>query len=214
MSPTILVVAKAPVPGLAKTRVAVTVGDDLAADLAAAALLDTLEVVGSVGWPVVVAMTGDLSVAARSAEIRTALGPFAIIPQRGAALAQRLVAAHLDADGGLGVVQIGMDTPQVAAIDIIAAGEALGGHDAVVGPAGDGGWWLLAVRSPIHAKALAGVPMSTTDTCRDTVHALVGAGATVRLLRPLDDIDTWDDARAVAIDHPHLRASAVVAEAR
>ena len=40
-SPTLLVVAKAPVPGLAKTRIAQTIGDDAAAELAAAALLDT-----------------------------------------------------------------------------------------------------------------------------------------------------------------------------
>ncbi|MFI5428706.1 hypothetical protein [Aeromicrobium sp. UC242_57] len=69
-APTVLVVAKAPVPGLAKTRIAETVGDDLAAAVAAAALLDTLATVTAVGWPVVVAMTGDLSQAARSDEIR------------------------------------------------------------------------------------------------------------------------------------------------
>ena len=211
MSPTILVVAKAPVPGLAKTRVAATVGDAVAADLAASPLLDTLDSIHSVGWPVVVALTGDLSAAARSAEIRMALEPCTLISQRGDGLAQRIVAAHHDADGGLGVVQIGMDTPQVTAVDILVAGEALEVHEAVVGPAGDGGWWLLALRSPIHATAITGVAMSTADTCRDTVNALAGAGASVHLLQRLDDIDTWDDARAVAAAHPHLRCSAVVA---
>lgn len=210
MTPTILVVAKAPVPGLAKTRVAATVGDDRAAELAAAALLDTLEVVGSVGWPVVVAMTGDLDAAARADEIRAALALFTVIPQRGDGLGERLAAAHLDADAGHGVVQIGMDTPQIAAVDLYVAGEALDGHDAAVGPADDGGWWLLALGSPVHAKVLAGVPMSTSDTCRETVDALIETGATIKMLRPLDDIDTWDDAVALAADYPHLRTSAVV----
>jgi hypothetical protein len=64
---TILVVAKAPVPGLAKTRLASALGPEAAADIAAAALLDTLDAVAQA--PVsarVVAMTGDLDVACRS----------------------------------------------------------------------------------------------------------------------------------------------------
>lgn len=210
MTPTILVVAKAPVPGLAKTRVAATVGDDRAAELAAAALLDTLEVVGSVGWPVVVAMTGDLGAAARADEIRTALAPFTVIPQRGDELGERLSAAHLDADAGGGVIQIGMDTPQLAAVDFLVAGEALDTFDAAIAPADDGGWWLLALRSSVHAKVLVGVTMSSPDTCRGTVAALIETGATIRMLRPLDDVDTWEDAVALAAEYPHLRTSEVV----
>lgn len=208
--PTVLVVAKASVPGLAKTRVAATVGDDVAADLAAAALLDTLEVVGSVGWPVVVAMTGDLDAAARSAEIREALAPFTVIGQRGEDFGERLAAAHEDAGDGYGVVQIGMDTPQLATVDLFVAGEALDCYDAAVAPADDGGWWLLALRSPIHAKVLPTVPMSRPDTCRLTVDALIDVGAEVGMLRPLADVDTWDDALALAADYPHLRTAAVV----
>ena len=65
---TLLVVAKAPEPGLAKTRLAATVGDRVAADIAAAALLDTLDAVAAA--PVaarVVALTGDLDAAAGAA---------------------------------------------------------------------------------------------------------------------------------------------------
>ena len=58
--PTVLVVAKAPVPGFAKTRIAGDVGDDAAAELAAAALLDTLQASVGSGMRVVVALTGDL----------------------------------------------------------------------------------------------------------------------------------------------------------
>ena len=88
--PTILVVAKAPVPGLAKTRVAATVGDAAAAELAAAALLDTLETVAALGWPVVVAMTGDLGEAVRVDEITRALSGVRVVPQRGDGLGERL----------------------------------------------------------------------------------------------------------------------------
>ena len=208
--PTVLVVAKAPVPGLAKTRVAKTVGLELAAELAAAALLDTLGAVGSTGWPVVIAVTGDLGVAARGEEIRAAIAPFTVIEQRGKGLSERLAAAHADADAGFGIVQVGMDTPQLSAVDLWAAGEALDNHDAVVGPAIDGGWWLLALRSAIHANVLTTVPMSRPDTGRLTVQALTEAGADVGTVPPLSDVDHWEDALALAADYPNLRMSAVV----
>jgi hypothetical protein len=209
-APTVLVVAKAPVPGQAKTRVANTVGALVAADLAAAALLDTLEIVGSVGWPVVVAVTGDLDAASGSDALRAALAPFTVVEQRGEGFGERLAAAHEDADGGYGVVQVGMDTPQLSVDDLRDAGQALDRHEAVVAPADDGGWWLLALRSPIHAKVLMNVSMSRPDTCRVTVDALTEAGAGVGMLRPLSDVDNWEDAVMLAADYPHLRMSAVV----
>ena len=208
--PTVLVVAKAPVPGLAKTRVATTVGHELAAELAAAALLDTLEAVSSTGWPIVIAMTGDLGAAARGDEICAAIAPFTVIEQRGKGLGERLATAHADADAGSGIVQIGMDTPQLSAADLWAAGEALNNHDAVVGPAIDGGWWLLALRSAVHANILSTVPMSRPDTCRLTLRALTEAGADVGTIRPLSDVDHWADALVLAADYPNLRMSAVV----
>lgn len=211
--PTVLVVAKAPVPGLAKTRVAKTVGHKLAAELAAAALLDTLTAVGSTGWPVVIAVTGDLGAAARGEEIRAAIAPFKVIEQRGKGLGERLAAAHADADAGSGIVQIGMDTPQLSAVDLWAAGEALDNHDAAVGPAVDGGWWLLALRSAVYASTLTTVPMSRPDTCLLTIQALIEAGADVGTIRPFSDVDHWEDALALAADYPNLRTSAVVRQA-
>ena len=97
---TLLVVAKAPEPGRAKTRLAATVGDRVAAEIAAAALLDTLDAVAAA--PVaarVVALTGDLDAAADAAEIRQRLASFTVIPQRGDDFAARLANAHADAAG-------------------------------------------------------------------------------------------------------------------
>lgn len=100
---TLLVVAKAPEPGRAKTRLAATVGDRVAAEIAAAALLDTLDAVAAA--PIagrVVALTGDLDAAARSAEIRGRLESFRVIPQRGSDFGDRLANAHIDAGLGFG----------------------------------------------------------------------------------------------------------------
>ena len=208
--PTLLVVAKAPVPGLAKTRIAATIGDAAAAELAAAALLDTLETAAAVGWPVVVAMTGDLGEAARTDQITRVLSGVRVIPQRGDGLGERLAHAHADADGGHGVVQVGMDTPQLSVRDYLDAGAAVRAGDRVLGLADDGGWWLLGLPKPGEAAALGDVPMSVDDTAALTERAL----GTVERLRTVRDMDTWADAVDIAQGIPLSRVAAVVQTVR
>jgi len=205
--PTLLIVAKAPVPGLAKTRIAETMGDEVAAQLAAAALLDSLDVATAVGWPLVVAMTGDLAQAARSDEIAAALLETNVIEQRGDGLAERLANAHGDADQGQGVMQVGMDTPQMTVEDLLRAGRLVAEGTRTIGPAEDGGWWLLGLPNPTEARALVDVPMSHPDTCTLTEQALGGELVRVRVLR---DMDTWGDAVAIARELPISRSAAVV----
>lgn len=202
MNATLLIVAKAPVPGLAKTRIAATVGPEAAADLAAAALLDTLDVATSCDAGVVVAITGDLGSAARGDEIRDALASVSVIQQRGAGLAERLAHAHADAAGHGPVVQIGMDTPQVTADDLAAADAYVRSDGAVLGPATDGGWWLLGLDDATRAEFLADIPMSAADTGARTSAAL---GADRPRLRELRDMDTWADAVAIAAEVPDRR---------
>ncbi|MBX7435058.1 DUF2064 domain-containing protein [Mycobacterium sp. Y57] len=193
----VLVVAKAPVPGLAKTRLAASLGDAAAADIAAAALLDTLDAVA--GAPVaarVVAMTGDLGDAARGAEIRSRLSEFTVLEQRGDDFAARLANAHADtavATGGLPVLQIGMDTPQVSAELIGRCAEALVDRGTVLGMACDGGWWILGVTDAASAGCLRDVPMSAPDTGAVTLTALRHTGLDVELMCELADVDTIDD---------------------
>ncbi|HYO03332.1 MAG TPA: DUF2064 domain-containing protein [Mycobacterium sp.] len=197
----VLVVAKAPVPGLAKTRLAASMGNAAAADVAAAALLDTLDAVAAA--PVaarVVAMTGDLSAASRSAEIRTRLADFTVIEQRGDDFADRLANAHADvalAAGGLPVVQIGTDTPQVTADLLVECATALLSTDAVLGLARDGGWWVLGLTDPQAAECLRDVPMSTAETGEVTLAALRDTGLDVRVVSELADVDTVDDVGVV-----------------
>lgn len=211
--PTMLVVAKAPVAGQAKTRLAATVGDQAAARIAAASLLDTLEVVDGLGWPVVIAMAGNLDEAAEADELASACGRHRVIAQRGDTFATRLVAAHHDADAGHGVVQIGMDTPQVTAESLQMAAAALECHDAALGLAEDGGWWVLALRSPGWASCLATVAMSRPDTGLRTKEALVAGGARVASVPVMADVDVWEDSHAVASLIPHSRFAAEIARA-
>jgi glycosyltransferase A (GT-A) superfamily protein (DUF2064 family) len=201
-APTILVVAKAPVPGLAKTRIAATIGDAPAADLAAAALLDTLATATAIGWPVVVAMTGSLEHAARADEIAATLSGIRVIDQRGDNLGERLAHAHADADAGRGVVQVGMDTPQLTVTDYLIAGSTVRSGSRVIGPAEDGGWWLLGLPDTTEAHGLRRVAMSRDDTAQQTELALGGKVVHLRVVR---DMDTWDDTLQIASRIPDSR---------
>jgi glycosyltransferase A (GT-A) superfamily protein (DUF2064 family) len=205
----VLVVAKAPVPGLAKTRIAAEIGVDAAADLAATALLDTLDTAVGSGMTVVVALTGDVDRAARADELAAVLAGLRVVPQIRETFGERLAQAHLDADGGDGVVQVGMDSPQLCVDDLTEAADRLTDHASVLGPAEDGGWWLLGVRRGSDASALATVEMSTPTTGQCTREVLPEP---IALLRTLRDVDTWGDARAVAEEIPGSRfAEAVLA---
>jgi glycosyltransferase A (GT-A) superfamily protein (DUF2064 family) len=207
MSATLLIVAKAPVPGFAKTRIAATVGPAAAADVAAAALLDTVDVGVCCFEEVVVALAGDLSAAARADELMDALSDTKVIQQHGDGLAERLANAHTDAAGNGPVVQIGMDTPQVSVDDLVAADALVYSAGAVLGPAVDGGWWLLGLADAGRAESLVGLPMSAADTGDRTQEAL---GGNLPLLRELRDMDTWADAVAIAATVPDRRIAEAV----
>jgi rSAM/selenodomain-associated transferase 1 len=216
MTVCLLVVAKAPVPGLAKTRLCPPATPEQAAEIAAAALLDTLDtVLATPGVLPVVAMTGELDAAARRTELTALLARCTVFPQRGKDFATRLANAHLDTarrHPGTPVFQIGMDTPQLTTAVLTDALRALTTErtDAVLGPALDGGWWSLGLRDPRHGSALRDVAMSTSDTGRHTREALEHRGLRVDLLPELSDVDVLSDAVLVAETVPASRFAAAV----
>lgn len=203
MSVTILLVAKAPVPGQAKTRLCPPLLPAQSAGVAAAALLDTLETVRRAarqlsGPPPVVALSGDIGAAARSAELTAQLLECRVIPQWGEMLGERLSVALPEAARGGAVLQIGMDTPQVSAHQLVELATGLSAGRDVLAPAEDGGWWALGLRDASRAQVLRGVPMSTRSTGTLTLQALRAAGADPDAGPVLRDVDTWPDATAVA----------------
>lgn len=213
MTGSVLVMAKAPVPGRAKTRLAGVAGDHGAADLAAAALLDTLAA-GSEAFPPgrrVLALDGDLAQGCRAVELARACRDWVVVPQGGQTFGERLVDGHRQAHRRAGgpVVQIGMDTPQVGAAllrEVAEAAHRYGGP--VLGPAEDGGWWVLVTTHARQAAVLDGVPMSRPDTGRLTAAALSGAGHPPTFAVTLRDVDLPEDARAVAAEAPTTRFAA------
>ncbi|MEV8634408.1 TIGR04282 family arsenosugar biosynthesis glycosyltransferase [Streptosporangium sp. NPDC051023] len=198
----IIVIAKEPVPGRVKTRLTPPYTPAQAARLAEAALADTLNTVAvTPATQRVLALEGLPGLWLPSG--------FAVIPQRGDGLDERLAAAFADAHRlcpGPAIL-IGMDTPQVPSSLLRVAADALSDHDAVYGPACDGGYWLLGLRAPDPAFLL-GVPMSRPTTGRSQLERL--AGLRIRHLPELTDVDTAGDAHRVAAQAPGTRFAAAL----
>jgi glycosyltransferase A (GT-A) superfamily protein (DUF2064 family) len=215
----LLVVAKAPVPGSAKTRLCPPATAEQAAEIAAAALLDTLDaVVATPAVTPVIALDGDLAQAARGDQIRRALPGWAVLDQHGATFGERLCTAHADVAArypGRPVLQIGMDTPHLHWSLLDAAARRLdNGAQALLGAALDGGWWALGLHDPTDACALRAVPTSRPDTGARTRRALRGRGLRVEALPAMSDVDTMADAVKVAATVPGGRFAAAVFDLR
>jgi rSAM/selenodomain-associated transferase 1 len=198
----LLVLAKVPVPGRVKTRLCPPCSPEQAAAVAAAALTDTLDAISATP-----AVRRILVIDGRW----VASADWVIVPQRGDGLGQRLAHAYADtALPGIATVLVGMDTPQLNRGHLAAVAAALDASDAVLGPAADGGWWVLGLRNPVHGAALASVPMSSAHTGLCTTAALKARGLTVGRAATLTDVDTAADARTVATACPGSRFAAAV----
>ncbi len=195
-------VAKEPVPGRVKTRLCPPCTPEEAAQLAEAALADTLTTCCDAGADgVVVALDGR-----PGAWLPAGV---TVVDQGSGSFDQRLARAWEHVGGP--ALQIGMDTPQVTA-DLLAASMdqlATVGTDAVLGPAQDGGWWALGLRRA-DPSLLVGVPTSRADTGSRQLRRLVGSGRRTRLLAILRDVDTWSDVLAVAAGAPGTRFTSAV----
>ena len=114
---------------------------------------------------------------------RSAVGRNALPPPRGRA-----------GVGGATTVIIGADAPQVTRADIAAAFKALKTHDAVIGPAEDGGYWLLGLNAPAPAGLFNGVRWSHGRTRADLETRMRALGLTrIHHLRTLRDVDEAGD---------------------
>jgi uncharacterized protein len=193
---TVLVIAKAPQAGRSKTRLCPPCTPQEAADLAEAALADTLD-----------AALASTHARRRVLVLDGAPGPwlpdgFEVVRQRGDGLAERL--ANGFADAGSGGVLVGMDTPQLTPEGLDAALRGLDEHGSAFGAAMDGGWWGIGLPAP-DLPVFDGVPMSSPFTGAWQRARLRAAGLDPLELPVLRDVDTIADALAVAAEAPRTR---------
>lgn len=188
----LIVIAKAPAPGLSKTRLCPPCTPREAATLAEAALADTLTAVAAT--PVarrVLVLHGELG---------SWLPPgFEVVPQVAGDLGERLAGAFDAVDGP--ALLVGMDTPQITPELLTRSAVVLARADAVLGAAPDGGYWAIGLRRP-DARVFDAVPMSSPLTARVQRARLHALGLQWRELESVRDVDTIEDARAVAAVAP------------
>ena len=202
---TLQVFAKSPVPGFVKTRLAATIGNDAAAAVYRDLVLRTLGVataarkagiVGSVElWLAPEAQGGTLAEWAVQHEL-------VVKTQRGVDLGARMRHALRESlAAGRPALLIGTDVPAFDLPYLARAAAALQSHDAVIGPAEDGGYVLVGLARDIDL--FEGVQWSTADVMTQTRELLRSASASWSELPTLWDIDTHDDLvrwRAAGVD--------------
>ncbi|HUO75287.1 MAG TPA: TIGR04282 family arsenosugar biosynthesis glycosyltransferase [Solirubrobacteraceae bacterium] len=199
----LLVIAKAPLPGRAKTRLCPPCSAEQAAALAESALLDTLDVVARTpATRRVLVFDGDGE--------RWCPPGFELIAQRGDGLGERLATAFEDV--GEPALLVGMDTPQVTPDLLLSGIDALGRPevDAVLGPAYDGGYWSVGLARPAR-EVFTGVPMSEPGTYAAQRTRIRQLGLRLHEQQRLRDVDTIADARAVARQAPRSRFATMLA---
>lgn len=192
----VIVFAKAPVPGDVKTRLLRAIPVAAVAPLARAFLLDALETALAVpDAEVTLAFSPAGEGPAMEALVSAAFGRRARVrfePQRGRDLGQRMAAAveAACARGATAAVIIGSDSPTLPACRIEQAFATLEGTaDLVLGPAEDGGYYLLGARRPLPAGMLDRIAWSSGRERAETEARACAAGLDVALLEAWYDVD-------------------------
>lgn len=189
---TVVVIAKEPVAGRVKTRLIVDITPQQAADVAAAALRDTLAAMSLVpAVHHVLALDGDPG--------DWVPRDWTVVAQPSGGLDRRLGAVLGNLQQGACLL-VGMDTPQVTPSICRFDPNT---YDACLGMATDGGYWAIGFADPALApQVIEGVPMSTDHTGVDQLVRMQQARLRVQELQRLQDVDTPQDAAQVAASIP------------
>lgn len=197
----LVIVARYPQAGTTKTRLARSLGDEETVRLYRAFLTDLAHRFG--GQPAY-----DLHWAYTTAKVdytafMAELAPSSVLhmrffPQEGDGLGERLYNAFRQtyAQGYERTVLIGSDSPQISADTIAEASRALDRADVVLGPAEDGGYYMIAMSKPHNI--FQDIPMSTDRVLRMTVELAQRQGLEVSLQETLFDIDELSDLARLA----------------
>ncbi len=210
--------AKEPALGTVKTRLAGALAPAELVELYEAFLRDKIDQIAAV--PGVVPY---LSYTPASAEprMRDLAGErVRLVPQRGEDLGERLAGlceSLLERHDG--VLLVDSDTPNLPSERLVEAVRAICDHDVVLGPAWDGGYYLIGLRRSNRAL-FEGIPWSTSGVLSRTVDEAHKQGLSIHLLASWYDVDEPDDLARLASDltatppatpgYPRRTAQAVV----
>ncbi|MCM1566179.1 MAG: TIGR04282 family arsenosugar biosynthesis glycosyltransferase [Dehalobacter sp.] len=193
MKKVIAVMSKIPHPGYTKTRLQRVITDEESAAFHQASLRDILNTVNSTGLPGYVYWYSSL---ADLQSPNLAIWDdyhFQERLQQGNCLGERM---QNIAEEGLSHYQsiliIGSDIPEISRAVLEEAFDRLREVDVVLGPAQDGGYYLIGLKKNCR-DLFCGIPWSTSEVLKRTLQAVRDKGLTYSLLESLQDIDTWED---------------------
>ncbi|MCP9451710.1 MAG: TIGR04282 family arsenosugar biosynthesis glycosyltransferase [Nitrospira sp.] len=208
--------AKAPVPGQVKTRLCPPLTPDEAATIHGSFVLDTVERAKAAIDRFKLPVDRFLACAPSSAhpffKVLEARHHVRLIDQvgdnsLGENVGQRMAGVfdRLFAQGYRSVILVGTDVPSLPIEEYRRAFDLLESHDLVLGPALDGGYYLLGLKRPIP-DLFVDIPWSTALVLKTTQDRARAAGLTIASTAPCQDIDTIDDLTAL-IDMNRLDAA-------
>jgi rSAM/selenodomain-associated transferase 1 len=187
---TLVMMVKVPIAGRVKTRLARSIGIGPATTFYRHATFGlATRLANPRRWSLVLAVAPD-------AQMRSPALPSGTqrLRQGTGDLGQRLQRVFDELPRGP-VVVIGSDVPGISQVDIAQAFRVLEGHEAVIGPSPDGGYWLIGLRRrPRRLKPFRNIRWSTHEARSGTLRNL--AGSRVGFVREMLDIDNGDDWRA------------------
>jgi uncharacterized protein len=190
--PRLVIMLKEPKAGRVKSRLARDIGAILATHFYRETMNSTAWRLGNdPRWQTILAVSPDAAIASAMIPVNLAR-----IRQQSGGLGQRLQRVVQGVPPGP-VVIIGTDIPGIMPSEIWAAFGALGSHDAVFGPASDGGYWLVGLkRRPSCPRIFDGVRWSTAFALSDTKANLKGMRVTE--ICGKDDVDDGRDLARLA----------------
>ena len=186
----LVVMAKRPALGRVKTRLAAGIGAVAAARFYRQTTYELIRRMSAdARWQTVLALAPDRAVH------EAAMWPRDVprVSQGAGDLGDRMGRLMRDLPPGP-VVIVGSDIPDISRAHIASAFRALGQHDAVIGPADDGGYWLIGLRRRTRVPEIFdNVRWSGEHARADTLWNMTRERLTLATLPVLSDIDTRDD---------------------
>jgi len=193
-----------PERGDVKTRLAATFGQNVARDLYCCFILDMLSTLESTGFPIIICYYP----ADALDDLKGIVGEgYAFQPQYGEDLGDRMKNGMVDSftQGFDPVIVIGSDIPDLPAVFIQESFAALETYDSVIGPAFDGGYYLIGFKQESFLpEAFQGIEWGTGTVLSRTLDIFRDNQRTAYLLPPLRDIDTLEDLKALIAKHENI----------
>jgi rSAM/selenodomain-associated transferase 1 len=195
MATDIAILAKAPVPGFAKTRLMPAIGAHAAAVLQERLTERTVATARGAALDDITLWCAPDTTHRSFRDLGVALRP-----QPDGDLGARMLAAF----GARATLVIGTDCPALTPAHLRDAADALATHDVVLIPAEDGGYVLIGARMP-HPELFAGMTWSVPSVLAETRARIAARGLRSHELPPLWDIDTEDDLARMERTFPELK---------